>query len=131
MLVFLVVLIFVIVRQDIHTLLKVFPTLETSLRQPFAQLKTRFGNSNFIGIRLISGSSELSSFLNRHVEYPKSIECKIWKKEKSFSIRTDTYDRCIAISTTTLRNDSTFLCGIQMRLHRSKVLSRNLSIVRN
>lgn len=73
------------------------------------QLKTRFGNSNFIGIRLISGSSELSSFLNRHVEYPKSIECrKIWKKEKSFSIKTDTYDRCIAISTTTLRNDSTF-----------------------
>jgi len=73
------------------------------------QVKTRFPNSNFIGIRLISGSSELSSFLNRHVEYPESIECrKIWKKEKSFSVKTDTYDRCIAMSTTTLRNDSTF-----------------------
>ena len=74
------------------------------------QLRMRFLDSNFIGIRLISNASELSSFLNRNVESSKShLEYrKIWKKEKSFSIKTNSYDRYIAMSTNTLNTESAF-----------------------
>ena len=74
-------------------------------------LKDRFPNTNFIGIRILEGR-DASSFIKMHnndecnENYIKTM--KEWKKHRSFTIKTSGYDAYFAMSATSLAADPEF-----------------------
>ena len=74
-------------------------------------LKDRFSNINFIGIRVLEGR-DASSFIRMHNDgamdenYMKTL--KEWKKHRSFTIKSSGYDAYFAMSATSLADDSEF-----------------------
>lgn len=72
-------------------------------------LKDKFPNVSFIGIRVLP-NREVNSFIRRYVEdigyYAKLLE--IWRKEKSFTLKTAGYHAYFGISSNSLFNDVEF-----------------------
>jgi hypothetical protein len=73
-------------------------------------LKDRFTNTNFIGIRVIE-SREAGYFIRRYCGYYGPNFDKVmasWKKEKSFSIKNSGYDTYFGLSASALSQDTEF-----------------------
>ena len=72
-------------------------------------LRDKFTDTNFIGIRVIEGR-DAGSFIRRYThEYSKMEKLHIeWKKQRSFSIKNSGYHSYIALSATALGNESEF-----------------------
>ena len=74
-------------------------------------LKDRFPNTNFIGIRILEGR-DASSFIRMYNndEYNENYikTMKEWKKHRSFTIKTSGYDAYFAMSATSLAADPEF-----------------------
>ncbi len=75
-------------------------------------LRDKFTDTNFIGIRVIEGR-DAGSFIRRYThEYSKMEKLHIeWKKQRSFSIKNSGYHSYIALSATALGNESEFEVG--------------------
>ena len=73
-------------------------------------LKDRFSDMNFIGIRILSGR-DASRFMHLYNDYNTDEYNKLqtsWKKMKSFTIKNSGYDAYFAIATSILSQDSEF-----------------------
>ena len=72
-------------------------------------LRDKFTDTNFIGIRVLEGR-DANPFIRRyHDEYSKMEKLQIeWKKQRSFSIKNSGYHSYIALSATALGNESEF-----------------------
>jgi hypothetical protein len=73
-------------------------------------LKDRFSDMNFIGIRILS-SRDASRFMHLYNDYNTDEYNKLqtsWKKMKSFTIKNSGYDAYFAIATSILSQDSEF-----------------------
>jgi len=73
-------------------------------------LKDRFSDVNFIGIRLMP-SRDAGSFVRRYVGYdPEKVELTMrsWKKNKSVSIKDSAYDTYFGLSSAAIANDDEF-----------------------
>ena len=72
-------------------------------------LRQNFTDTNFIGIRVISGR-DANSFIRLHCSNYQLREktMKTWKKERSFVIKTSGYHSYFAISSTSLSSESEF-----------------------
>jgi len=73
-------------------------------------LKDRFPNTNFIGIRVLE-SRDSGAFMRLYMdqygeEYQKTL--KEWKKQRSFTIKNSGYDAYFAMSASALADDSEF-----------------------
>jgi len=74
------------------------------------QVRSRFPNTNFIGIRILA-SRDANSFIRRYCEYDSSVADKIieyYKKNKSFVIPEVGYNAYFGLSSSALSNDSEF-----------------------
>jgi len=73
-------------------------------------LRDNFIDTNFIGIRVLQ-SRDVNSFICRYTYKCCELRTKIqnrWKKQRSFSIKNSGYHSYIALSATTLANESEF-----------------------
>jgi len=73
-------------------------------------LKDKFSDMNFIGIRILSGR-DASRFIHLYNDYNTDEYNKLqtsWKKMKSFTIKNSGYDAYFAIATSILSQDSEF-----------------------
>ena len=110
-------------------------------------LKDRFPNTNFIGIRILEGR-DASSFIRMHNndEYNENYikTMKEWKKHRSFTIKTSGYDAYFAMSATSLAADpefdvdegatkakikSAFIKSLKTKKLNKKVLGEFISLV--
>ena len=74
-------------------------------------IRQSFPSVNFIGIRVL-GNRDASQFLRRYTGYDEGNGyedmMKIWKKEKSFTIKTSGYHSYFGLSSSALSNDDEF-----------------------
>ena len=73
-------------------------------------LKDRFSDVNFIGIRLMP-NRDAGSFVRRYVGYDSEkveLTMKSWKKNKSVSIKDSAYDTYFGLSSAAIANDDEF-----------------------
>ena len=110
-------------------------------------LKDRFPNTNFIGIRILEGR-DAGSFIKMHNndEYNENYikTMKEWKKHRSFTIKTSGYDAYFAMSATSLAADpefdvdegatkakikSAFIKSLKTKKLNKKVLGEFISLV--
>jgi hypothetical protein len=76
-------------------------------------LRDNFPSVNFIGMRILE-SSQAFSFIRRYTEDNSSEYLKIsniWKKERSFSIKSSGYQKYFGISASALSNEVMFNVG--------------------
>jgi len=74
-------------------------------------LRDKFVDTNFIGIRVLNTGSEAGSFIRRHCYsspelYEKTM--KAWKKEKTFTIKSAGYHSYFALSSSVMSNSAEF-----------------------
>lgn len=73
-----------------------------------SNLTEKFGDVNFIGIRLLSGS-ELRRFLDRNLNHNEVYDVMLkWKKDKSVALNDMGYTKFFAMSSQSLSNDTDF-----------------------
>jgi hypothetical protein len=73
-------------------------------------LKDKFSNTNFIGIRILSGR-DATRFIHLYHDYGTDDYLKLqssWKKNKSFTITNSGYDAYFALASSVLSQDSEF-----------------------
>ena len=74
-------------------------------------LRDKFSDTNFIGIRVLNNGSDAGSFIRRHCKFNIELlerTMKAWKKEKTFSIKNAGYHSYFGLSSAVMSSSSEF-----------------------
>ena len=97
-------------RQETGLIVKIKQDFQGVTQALLTQVRSRFPNTNFIGIRILA-SRDANSFIRRYCEYDSLISDKIieyYRKNKSFVIPEVGYNAYFGLSSSALSNDSEF-----------------------